>query len=69
MPKTIIVDDETYDAIKKAAQEDERSISKMTKMLVRRALRAREYTDAEMDMMRTYVQLEQSGKLGNITQK
>lgn len=38
MPKTIILDDETYDKLKKKAAEEDRSMSKMAKILFDRAL-------------------------------
>ena len=67
--KTIRINDETYEKIAKFAKEDRRTIISSMDILIERALRSREYTDAEMSMMRTYVQLEQNGQLGNITQK
>lgn len=38
MPKTIILDDETYNKLKKKAAEEDRSMSKMAKILFDRAL-------------------------------
>lgn len=38
MPKTIILDDETYNKLKKKASEEDRSMSKMAKILFDRAL-------------------------------
>lgn len=38
MPKTIILDDETYNKLKKKANEEDRSISKMAKILFDRAI-------------------------------
>lgn len=38
MPKTIILDDETYNKLKKKANEEDRSISKMAKILFGRAM-------------------------------
>lgn len=38
MPKTIILDDETYDKLKKKAADEDRSMSKMAKILFDRAL-------------------------------
>lgn len=38
MPKTIILDDETYDKLKKKATEEDRSMSKMAKILFDRAM-------------------------------
>lgn len=40
MPKTIILDDETYNKLKKKAREEDRSMSKMAKILFDRALAA-----------------------------
>ena len=62
--KTIRISDETYEKIAEYAKRDRRTIVTTIDILIERALEAKQYSDTEIAMLKSYAEME-ARTLGN----
>lgn len=62
--KTIRISDEAYEKIAECARRDRRTIVTTIDILIERALEAKQYSDTEIAMLKSYAEME-ARVLGN----